>query len=97
MENYSRAEPDCNSRPCEHTRELSFCVKTKVHWERFRIWFFETLYFYLFADIDECQLPVKLTDCGETSTTACVNIPGSYRCVCKQGYTGNGKRCEGKL
>ena len=26
----------------------------------------------------------------------CVNTAGSYTCVCKQGYTGDGKTCSGK-
>ena len=27
----------------------------------------------------------------------CINTEGSFECVCKPGYTGDGKDCEGKL
>ena len=42
-------------------------------------------------DIDECV--VGSARCHETAT--CVNIPGSFSCVCGPGYTGDGIVCDG--
>ena len=40
----------------------------------------------LYTDINECaNNPCK-------NGAACVNLPGSYHCDCKSGYTGN--NCE---
>ena len=25
----------------------------------------------------------------------CINLPGSYKCTCKSGYTGDGNSCTG--
>lgn len=41
---------------------------------------------YLFADIDECA---SANDCAEN---ACQNTGGSYKCVCPEGFYGDGKR-----
>ncbi|XP_050663948.1 protein crumbs-like [Leptidea sinapis] len=42
---------------------------------------------YCETDIDECALMPKICHHG-----VCVNIPGSYQCYCKPGYTGDS--CE---
>ena len=51
----------------------------------------------LLADIDECQFlgynDAPIHDCDSNAT--CVNTIGSFMCTCKEGYTGNGKQCEG--
>ena len=48
------------------------------------------------ADIDECEDP---NQCGNphTNHTICVNIPGSFTCLCQRGYTlhENTGQCEG--
>lgn len=44
------------------------------------------LYFF-FTDINECQ---TLKPCQNGGS--CKNIPGSYKCSCKTGYSG--KNCE---
>ena len=53
------------------------------------------LYFYLSLifqlDIDECLS--ELNECQKN--TKCLNIVGSYKCVCKDGFEGNGIFCEG--
>lgn len=45
----------------------------------------------LLIDIDECKDDV----CDENAQ--CINTEGSYRCMCIQGYTGDGINCEGKV
>lgn len=42
-------------------------------------------------DINECSL--GLDDCH--SNAECINIKGSFNCICKRGYQGNGSFCEG--
>lgn len=43
-----------------------------------------------FADIDECNLGIA--QCAQK----CVNIPGSYQCICERGYRlgADGITCE---
>ena len=33
-------------------------------------------------------------DCHDENAI-CINIMGSYTCQCKEGFSGNGRRCEG--
>lgn len=47
----------------------------------------------LFTDVDECAL--GLDDCHPDAI--CQNTPKLYKCTCKVGYTGEGKKCEGKV
>lgn len=47
----------------------------------------------LFTDVDECAL--GLDDCHPDAI--CQNTPKLYKCMCKVGYTGEGKKCEGKV
>ena len=47
-------------------------------------------YHTLSTDVDECFEGVH-TECSMYAD--CVNTPGSYRCVCSNGYTGNGTYC----
>ena len=53
---------------------------------------FEIPHFSYFPpDINECLL-------GEAnchSDAICTNFGGSFNCVCKHGYEGNGTHCEG--
>ncbi len=42
---------------------------------------------FLSTDINECK---TLKPCQNGA--ACENLPGSYKCTCKTGYTG--KNCE---
>lgn len=44
------------------------------------------------ADIDEC---VEGTDNCHIDAI-CQNTPKSYKCICKSGYTGDGKHCKGR-
>ena len=47
-----------------------------------------------YADIDECTSSLY-NDCHESAN--CNNIVGSYICICKEGFTGNGTACHGRL
>ena len=44
------------------------------------------------VDRDECQDP-STNDCDENAI--CENNLGSFECSCKQGFSGNGKTCQG--
>jgi len=45
------------------------------------------------VDIEECAM--GKSPCGDLE--ACENTPGSYRCVCAEGYTISGTQCVGQL
>ena len=49
------------------------------------------LFIVFLADIDECALGTD--DCDFNAD--CQNVPGSYRCICRAGFEGDGKSCEG--
>uniref|UniRef100_H2YFF2 Uncharacterized protein n=1 Tax=Ciona savignyi TaxID=51511 RepID=H2YFF2_CIOSA len=46
------------------------------------ICFVLVIYNYFYSDVNECDRP---NICG--SNKRCVNTPGSYRCICNQGYS----------
>ena len=48
----------------------------------------------LSLDIDEC-LKESSHECDLNAT--CINTPGSYTCLCRNGNTGDGKTCAGTL
>ena len=48
---------------------------------------------FIHADIDECAMDPFL--CHNNAT--CIDTDGSYECICKGGYSGNGTSCIGKL
>ena len=54
------------------------------------IWFINFVYY---SDIDECQLGSD--DCDENAE--CTNTHASYVCTCKEGYSGDGTDCIGKI
>jgi len=50
------------------------------------------------TEVDECQ---KTDDGGKTGpcdvNADCVNSAGSYQCICRRGYTGDGLTCTRTL
>lgn len=44
------------------------------------------------TDLDECAF----WEHGCSLRADCLNVPGSYRCVCRQGFMGDGFSCEGE-
>ena len=46
----------------------------------------------IILDIDECL--AMTDDCSEYAK--CVNTEGSFECVCKPGFTGDGVTCDGQ-
>lgn len=47
---------------------------------------------YLNLDINECA-DLPLNPCHLHAD--CLNVPGTYKCECRVGYTGNGLQCAG--
>ena len=45
------------------------------------------------TDFDECES--QSNDCDVNAD--CQNTAGSYTCMCKAGYTGDGKTCKGMI
>lgn len=45
------------------------------------------------TDADECTEGTD--DCHIDAI--CQNTPKSFKCICKPGYKGEGKQCEGKI
>ena len=64
---------------------------SQTHFYKCKVLLFHFRFF--FSDIDECSN--NLHDCGEHSK--CANEPGSYKCTCADGYTGDGKTCAGNV
>ena len=50
---------------------------------------------FFFQDIDECGTDRTHASCHADAT--CVNSPGSFRCVCRPGYSGDGANCQSEL
>jgi len=49
-------------------------------------------YFFISLDVDECSASDSLCDLKAD----CKNTLGSYRCLCKPGFTGDGRTCSGR-
>ena len=49
---------------------------------------------FFFLDVDECA-DSTLNNCD--SNAACTNTAGSFTCVCKSGFSGNGTSCTGMI
>ncbi len=43
-------------------------------------------------DINECSDPFS-NDCHDDAV--CIDVEGSYRCECQEGFTGDGIQCQG--
>ena len=47
---------------------------------------------YLISDIDKCS---KNSHNCNYSTATCTNTNGSFKCICKPGFSGDGHNCTG--
>ena len=45
----------------------------------------------MLLDVDECNNNGHNCHAGKAN---CLNIPGSFECLCKDGYTGSGTFCS---
>lgn len=43
-------------------------------------------------DVDECEIGAHNCDMH----AACINVPGSFKCRCRDGWVGDGIKCLGK-
>lgn len=51
--------------------------------------------FPIIADVNECR---ESDVCGKGNGIECLNRPGSYECICKDGFEGDPKRgCSGQF
>lgn len=46
----------------------------------------------MLLDVDECEIGAHNCDMH----ASCVNVPGSFKCSCREGWVGNGIKCIGK-
>ena len=53
--------------------------------------FHEGKLIFFLADVNEC------VDSDCSANAQCHNNPGSYECECENGFTGDGKQCDGKF
>ena len=78
-----------NYRPWKLARILEVCFHAPLsyfHW----VTSFTSL---MLLDIDECSNGSH--DCDVNAN--CTNTNGSHSCTCKEGYTGKGESCQGKI
>ena len=45
----------------------------------------------VYSDVDECTASLPVCDVN----AQCTNTNGSYACKCKNGFSGDGKTCQG--
>ena len=50
--------------------------------------------YFLTSDIDKCS-DASINECH--SKAVCTNTQGSYTCECLNGFSGNGRDCEGEV
>ena len=84
----------CSSQECDSGRQCYLYNSERVACSCLDGYKFETkrngaLYC---SDVDECSLGVHQCD----QNAECVNIDGSYDCICKNGYLGNGRQARPK-
>lgn len=46
-----------------------------------------------FSDVDECEIGAHNCDMH----ASCLNVPGSFKCSCREGWVGNGIKCIGEF
>lgn len=48
---------------------------------------------YGLSDVDECEIGAHNCDMH----ASCLNVPGSFKCSCREGWIGNGIKCIGEF
>lgn len=64
-------------------------------------WFSVSQVSLLICPLGVCSVLPDVDECAEATDDChidaiCQNTPKSYKCICKPGYKGEGKQCEGK-
>ena len=78
-----------NYRPWVLARILEVCFHAPLSYFQW----VTALTSLMLLDIDECSNGSH--DCDLNAN--CTNTNGSYSCTCKEGYTGKGESCQGKI
>ncbi len=47
---------------------------------------------HISPDVDECEIGAHNCDMH----AACINVPGSFKCRCRDGWVGDGIKCVGE-
>ena len=71
--------------------KLALLLKTCCHAPL--SYFYYHIFCIMLLDIDECSNGSH--DCDVNAN--CTNTNGSHSCTCKEGYTGKGESCQGKI
>ena len=71
--------------------KLALLLKTCCHAPL--SYFYYHTFCIMLLDIDECSNGSH--DCDVNAN--CTNTNGSHSCTCKEGYTGKGESCQGKI
>lgn len=85
------------SKHTAYSKHWIFCSKGArsekcSDWREFLLYAIFTLFNFI-SDIDECSSNSYSCD----ANTVCNNTRGSYICLCKPGFSGDGKNCTGKV
>ena len=59
-----------------------------------RIFFLQNKYYCTYSDINGCVVD---THHNCSSDAFCSNTHGSFNCICKPGFTGDGENCTGSI
>ena len=70
-----------------------FFLKTCCHAQLSYFYYHTFCTSLMLLDIDECSHGSH--DCDVNAN--CTNTNGSHSCTCKEGYTGKGESCQGKI
>ena len=73
--------------------KLALILETCCHAPRSYFYYHTFCISLMLLDIDECSNGSH--DCDVDAN--CTNINGSHSCTCKEGYTGKGESCQGKI
>ena len=86
---WKQAALHINYRPWELAHTLEACFHAPLSY-CYGVTSYTSL---MLLDIDECSNGSH--DCDVNANFS--NINGSYSCTCKEGYTGKGESCQGKI